>query len=72
MPPQPPKRTLPPRRLRVDVTLDADLHDWLAARVGPGKPFDSVGHAFACALRVLRAKRRRPGRTFRKAARAKP
>lgn len=52
------KGTLPPRRLRVDVTLDAELHDWLTARVGPGKPFDSVGHALECGLRVMRYKRR--------------
>ena len=53
-----PKRTHPPRRLRVDVTLDAELHDWLSARVGPGKPFDSMGHAFECAVRTMRYKRR--------------
>ncbi len=31
---------------RVSVTVDPKLLAWVKARVGPGKPFGTVSHAF--------------------------
>jgi hypothetical protein len=33
-------------KVRVSVTVDPKLLSWVHARVGPGKPFGTVSHAF--------------------------
>lgn len=41
-------------KVRIAVTIDRDLEDWVKANVGDGRRFGSVSHAVGTALLRLR------------------
>lgn len=42
------------RRRRVELAIDADLAEWLAAQVGPGRRFRTMDEAVGAVLASLR------------------
>ncbi|MCA1811246.1 MAG: hypothetical protein LC623_04455, partial [Halobacteriales archaeon] len=54
-----PRRNAYTKKERVGVTPDPVLMNWVLQRVGPGKQFASITHAFECGIVALQEKEKR-------------
>ena len=53
-----PRKSKYTRKERVGITPDPALMNWVLARVGPGKRFASITHAFECGIVALQEQER--------------
>lgn len=49
-------------KVKIGISLDADMYDWIAARTGPGREFASVSHAIERAVALLQERSNEPVR----------